>query len=85
MSQDKEKCRQQIRETAKYFRLGMEAQASDSMVAFIDAFVPLLQGGELVGAHDVRDILGELLQAQARKDYLRVADLLEYEIVKMFN
>jgi len=83
MSGGQEQCRQQIRETARYFRLGMEAQASDSMVAFIDAFVPLLQGGGLVGAHAVQALLGELLQAQARKDYLRVADLLEYEILDM--
>ena len=85
MNNDKEKCRQQISETANYFRLGMEAQASDSMVAFIDAFVPLLQGGALVGAHLVQGVLTELLQAQSRKDYLRVADILEYEIVNTLN
>ena len=83
MINGKLRCRQKIQDAAMYFRLGMEAQASEELVAFVDSFVWLLRRGMLDDAERVQNLLNELLLAQARKDYLRVADLLEYEIARL--
>ena len=65
------------------FRLGMEGDASEKLVAFVDAFLPDLQGGAVLDIDLVNGLLTDLLAAQSRKDFLRVADILEYEIAPL--
>lgn len=62
------------------FRLGMEGQANEELIAFIDGFPGFLRNRGLSDAAQVNVVLTEILSAQSRKDYLFVADLLEYEL-----
>lgn len=61
-------------------RLGLEGEGSEQLTRFIDRLAPALgvlpppQLGALNG------VLGAILQGQGRKDFLFVADLLEYEV-----
>ena len=61
---------------ARAWRLGLEAQASDHIVSVVDAF------GEAPAsvAAGLDKIFGEILKAQGRRDFIRVADLLEFEL-----
>jgi len=68
--------------TAAAFRLGMEGQASQNLVEFIDFLAPLIQEPCFPNREEMNRLLGELFAAQSRKDYLRAADLLEYEITR---
>jgi len=70
---------------ATAFRLGMEADASENLVSFVDSFAAVLQEGKGIDMQLVNALLAEVLAAQARKDYLRVADILEYEIASLLS
>lgn len=77
------RCRWYRDEAARAFRLGMEGQASENLIEFIDRYSHQLGSrtispGEMEG---IAAVLGELFEAQARKDYLYLADLLEYRLV----
>lgn len=63
------------------FRLGMEAQGGEELTSFIDKIMPRISKLLAETLAPLNKILGEILAAQSRKDYLLVADLLEYEIV----
>jgi len=80
MTQKIKFCREALKSAATAFRLGMEGQASQDLVRFIDTFLPLLQNPNRWDTKEINRLLNEVLAAQSRKDYLRVADLLEYEI-----
>jgi hypothetical protein len=73
-----------LKSTADAFRLGMEGLASEDLRKVIDLLVPLVQDPAWSNRENTNRIFGELLEAQSRKDYLRAADLLEYEISKWF-
>lgn len=74
-------CREALKSAATAFRLGMEGQASQDLVRFIDSFLPVLQDPDRAAdCKEINPLLNEVLAAQSRKDYLRVADLLEYEV-----
>lgn len=76
-----ELCRQALRSAAASFRLGMEAQANEAFVAFIDALSTLFGTPEHQRlASELNELLGHILAAQQRGDPLSVADLLEYEL-----
>lgn len=64
------------------FRLGMEGQASRNLIELIDFLAPVIQEPDFPSREEMNRLLGELLSAQSRKDYLRAADLLEYEIAR---
>lgn len=66
----------------RQFRLGMEGGGNDSLARFSNAWAaspPLIEQTLLL------DPLRQLLQAQKRGDYLRVADLLEYELAPLLG
>lgn len=67
---------------ADAFRLGMEGQASLNLIKLIDFLSPWIQEPGFPNRKEMNRLLGELLAAQSRKDYLRAADLLEYEIAR---
>jgi hypothetical protein len=80
MTEKKTFCREALKSAATAFRLGMEGQASQDLVRFIDVFLPVLQDPNRADCKEINRLLNEVLAAQSRKDYLRVADLLEYEV-----
>jgi hypothetical protein len=71
---------QMLKTAADAFRLGMEGQASKNLIKVIDFLTPLIQDSTWPNREEKNIMLSELLEAQSRKDYLRVADLLEYEL-----
>jgi len=75
-------CLEALKAAASAFRLGIEAQASENLVEFIDLLTPLVQNPIYPYREEMNTVLAELLAAQSRKDYLYVADLLEYELAK---
>lgn len=70
-----------VRSTAAAFRLGMEGQGSEGLVALIDALPGLLKSLPVDFAVRLNQLLATMLAAQGRKDYLYLADLLEYELL----
>ncbi|MDH3346910.1 MAG: hypothetical protein OEM02_02240 [Desulfobulbaceae bacterium] len=83
MSDQKALCREALSAAVVGFRLGMEGQASENLAKFVDCFLPLLQEAKQLNVDEVNHLFGEVLAAQSRKDFLRVADLLEYEISRL--
>ncbi len=73
-----------LKATADAFRLGMEGLASENLTKAIDFMVPLVQDPAWPNREHRNRIFEELVAAQSRKDYLRAADLLEYEIQAWF-
>ena len=69
-----------LKATTAAFRLGMEGQASQNLIELIDFLIPLIQEPSFPNREEMNRLLSELLAAQSRKDYLRAADILEYEI-----
>lgn len=80
MIEKKTFCREVLKSAAAAFRLGKEGEASKNLVRFIDSFLPNLPGCNPEYIEQINELLNEILAAQSRKDYLRVADLLEYEV-----
>lgn len=71
--------------TATAFRLGMEAQASESLVALIDFLPQALQAGNGVDPVRLNSLMASMFAAQSRRDYSYLADLLQYELATLFN
>ena len=63
------------------FRLGMEGAANDALVKIIDGLAQLLADPRCPGAPAIDGVLAEVLSAQERGDVLRIADLLEFELL----
>jgi hypothetical protein len=66
-------------------RLGMEGMAGDRMARFIDALAPRLSLSAPAATQRLNPLLGEALAAQGRKDFQRMADLLQYEIKPLLD
>lgn len=65
---------------AASFRLGMEGAANEQFARSIDLLLAHL-ATHPEAAEQLQPILPEILAAQGRADTLRVADLVEYEVV----
>jgi hypothetical protein len=72
-----------IERAVKYIHLGSELRANDMLVEIIDVFSKLLNNPNNQFERFL-PILQEILHAQNDKDYIRVADLLEYELFPYF-
>ena len=70
-----------IASTANHFRLGMDTQANTALVDVVDGLASPMASGTVPAAGEVQEIVGLVVEAQTRGDVLRVADLLEHEIV----
>ena len=75
-------CFEALKAAASAFRLGMEGQASEDFTECLDLLKPIIQDFEYAHLEAMNAVLVELFAAQSRKDYLYVADLLEYELSK---
>lgn len=81
-----EDCRKYLNSAILGFRLGMEGQANEDFVGFLDAFERLFAHYPAQKIVRLNGVLESIFQAQARKDYLYLADLLEYgELVPEFS
>lgn len=69
-----------LQSTAESFRLGMEGQGSQALVELIDGLSLNLIGLRQEDIAALNTILVRALEAQQRKDFLYVADMLEYRL-----
>ena len=74
-----------LRQAALAFRLGQEATGCERLTGFIDGLLPTLGNASPDLVHQLERVLGEALQAQQRKDFILVADLLEYELAPLLG
>lgn len=65
---------------ARALRLGLEGEGSEQLTRFIDRLLPDLGSQAPQQLAALNEVLTAMLQGQARKDFLLVADLLEYEV-----
>ncbi len=66
------------------FRIGMQAQGNAALVCLVDGLQQALETPSMgLDAGVFLPHLREILQAQQRGDYLRVADLLEFELSRL--
>lgn len=72
--------RQHLSSAVQAFRIGMESEGGEELAKFIDILMQKVAKFSAQELEPLNNILGETLAAQSRKDYLWVADLLEYEI-----
>ncbi len=80
-----EKLKMLAQEVATDFRLGMEAQAGENLVALIDMLPQMFESGSGVDAMRLNALLTAMFAAQSRRDYIYLADLLQYELADLFN
>lgn len=69
-----------LHSTVESFRLGMEGQGSQALVELIDSLSQSLIGLRQEDMAPLNTVLVQALEAQQRKDYLYVADVLEYRL-----
>ncbi len=72
-----------ITQTASQFRLGHEATASIGLRKIIDTLQQLLQQQALPAT--VMNVFPQMLSSQERRDWLGLADSLEYELVELLQ
>ena len=71
-------------QTVASFRVGMPARGNDALVRFVGLLQGLLDSsGTDESAQRLLPHLSRIIEAQERADYLRVADLLEYELLPL--
>jgi len=76
-----ERTQSAARSTANLFRLGMEGAANDMLVTLIDGLTELLRDVAPERADEIGHLLSDAVRAQERGDVLRVADLVEFELL----
>ena len=74
--------RERALRTARELRLGQTASGSEELVSLVDALAGILDPNT---APIFLPVLEPMLSAQARGDYLYLADLLEYELAPRFD
>ncbi len=72
-----------LQETTEAFRLGMEGLASERLTQLIDLWSADLKSFPEETLMQLNSHFNELFAAQSRKDFLYVADLLQYEITPL--
>lgn len=73
--------RQRACHCAGLFRLGRDVEGSAEMVALFEEVLPLFATPAL--QQSSATLLGDMLAAQQRQDWIAVADSLEYEMVEL--
>ena len=71
---------QKLGEVARGYRLGMEGHGSVKLVQLIEILLPELKDIPPTNLLMLNHLLTESMEALSRRDYLFVADLLEYPI-----
>lgn len=77
--------RADITVACRAFRLGVEGEGSDALIRSIDQMVALLGALPETAVQTANQMLLELLAAQERKDFLLVADFLEFELAPLLR
>lgn len=72
-----------VKNTAAQFRLGHEASASIGLRKVIDTLQQLLQQQALPAT--VTNVFPQMLSSQERRDWLGLADSLEYELLEQLQ
>ena len=80
---EKESFTTALESTCRAFRLGMEGEGSEQLVALIDSISVLMASASEDTFIQLSTLLSEALGAIKRKDYLWTADMLEYEIAPL--
>lgn len=75
---------QEARRAAQAFRLGMEGAAGSAIQALVDGLAVELRRRPERVAH-VQPLLAELLAAQARRDPIGAADVLEHDLAPLLD
>jgi hypothetical protein len=70
--------------TVSSFRVGMTGRGNDALVSFVTLLQARLDAaGSDEKAHPFLPHLGEIIAAQERGDWLKIADLLEFELLPL--
>ena len=69
------------RSTARLFRLEQDAHADGTLVQLIDGLVDTLRDASFEDADEIGRVLAQAVRAQECGEPLRVADLLEFELL----
>ena len=75
-----EDCRLVALKLALEFRLGSNTQAALDMAEMANALIAIFPTTNPSSVQQLGSILGQILQCQERRDWLGVADYLEYEL-----
>lgn len=75
-----EDCRRMALTLALAFRLGKNTQAALDMADMVNTLIAIFPTTESVDRQKLGQILGQILQCQERRDWLGMADYLEYEL-----
>lgn len=73
------------RQCAGLFRLGRDVEAAVAMVELFEATPGLFTGAPGAVQAQFAALLGEMLAAQQRQDWIGLADSLEHELVKLID
>lgn len=77
--------RQPLDAAVRALRLGMEGEGGEQLTRFIDRLSPNFGALSPQQLTTLNEVFGAIVQGQARKDFLLVADLLEYEVATFFE
>ncbi|MCE0556216.1 hypothetical protein [Motilimonas sp. E26] len=77
--------RSQLKAVAQLFRQGKEAAGNQHLVVLIDTIEKEQRTLTQQQTEQLNNILKVLFAAQQRRDILFVADIIEYEITKLFT
>jgi len=77
--------RDRLAESSRFFRLGMEALGSARLRRAIDLLIVELPKLSADQCREAQIQLSHVLAAQERRDFLLVADLLEYQIAPLLS
>lgn len=74
-----------LAEAVLAFRLGMEGLAGNRLARFIDTLQRVLAALPPVALARTLPLLQQVLAAQQRRDFVQVADLLQYELAPVWS
>ncbi len=66
---------------ANCLRLGQEAEANQQLTAFIDHLASTITEEVLQNNPKLPNLFAEMLDAQQKRDFLRLADILQYQLI----
>jgi hypothetical protein len=72
-----------LEKVVEAYRLGMEGEASEHLVKLIDLLTSVLAKAPPEMVMRINPVLAKAISAIERKDYLYVADTIEYEIAPL--
>jgi hypothetical protein len=80
-----EDCRRKALTLALEFRLGKNTQAALDMAEMVNTLIAIFPTTNPASVQQLGQILGQILQCQERRDWLGLADYLEYELQELLQ